>query len=356
MMNIRAHCFLSGLYWLMGAIIVLAEDPVRVYIVESYEQKNVCGANQAHGIKEVLNNHLGDQMIVKTRYMNTKSANRNKEKMRAEAVHVLEEIAAFSPDLVFTIDDNAFREVGLVLIKKPFPVIFSGMNMQPEVYNETVSFMNENRQPTANITGVYEKLHVLVALRCMSFVVEDLRYVVILLDNSTTGKAIALQLQKELEHNDTGIETDIRVVLSEKEYYEQIEAVNKDERVGAVYNVVLGIPNEQGEYLTQKTTMKAFIQRSTKPSMSLNFAFTQLGLLGGASVDFVAMGRQAGELGIRALNGVPPDELTIEDAEAVRISFNLARAIMLQIIIPDDFLVAADFFDSMELLEPEPQK
>ena len=181
-----------------------AEQP-KVYIVQSYESDNVCGRPQEEGIVEILEKEYGERLVIRTHYMDTKTVNSAKEAMQADAAKVLQEIEVFGPDIVFTVDDNAFREVGLKLVGRSFPVVFTGMNAQPEVYNAKIPFLDSNGIPNANITGVYEKLHVQTSLNVVKGILPDLKKVVALLDNTTTGYAVEAQLQKELENNTTGV-------------------------------------------------------------------------------------------------------------------------------------------------------
>jgi hypothetical protein len=67
-----------------------------------------------------------------------------------------------SSQSVIVFDDPAARYVMLPLIERPnIAVVFSGMNAQPESYNESKPFMTSRRQPDGSVTGVYEKLYVI---------------------------------------------------------------------------------------------------------------------------------------------------------------------------------------------------
>jgi len=327
----------------------------RAFIVHSYESNHVCGVPQGNGIESVLREHFGSSLTVEAQFMDTKTTNSTAEKMRAEAQHVLLAIEAFKPDIVFTIDDNAFREVGLGLAGKPFPVIFSGMNGQPAAYNRKVSFLDGEMRPAENITGVYEKLHFRTALDVMRGVDPELRHVVALLDKSPTGNAIKVQMQKELQEEGSNIQVTFRQVGTVTEYLNEIDNINRDSAIQAVYPVVLSVKTEQGESIGFRDTIKTFILKSKKPGMALNFMFARLGLFGGASVDFGAMGRQAGRMGVKLLEGESIRNLSIETAHEYLITFNIARARMLNISISNEMIGAAEIFSRMEILPSDEQ-
>jgi ABC-type uncharacterized transport system substrate-binding protein len=322
----------------------------KIFIVQSYEQDHVCGSPQGQGIETALRKAFKEEIRVRTHFMNTKTINSTPEKMKSEALVVLSEIESFAPDMVFTVDDDAFREVGLKLAGRSYPVIFTGMNGQPENYSKNVPFLDSQGRPSANITGVYEQLHFQTALNVMKGVIPDLRKIVALLDMSPTGNAIRIQLEKELVGYGEKVEVVFKQVGTLKDYLAEMAKINSDRTVQAVYPVVLSVADDKGASVGFKTTLKAFVENCTKPGMALNFDFARLGLFGGASVDFGAMGRQAGEMGVRLLNGAKLRDLPIESAQEYLITFNKKNADMLRIRIPDELIGAAVIYDSIAVL------
>ena len=57
--------------------------------------------------------------------------------------------------------------------------------------------------------------------------------------------------------------------------------------------------------LTANQIIEYAIKYARKPAIGLNYAFIKLGLYGGASVDFFAMGQQAGKKIAAILSGTP---------------------------------------------------
>ena len=326
------------------------ESQVRVYMIHSYENDHVCGVPQGEGIEKILKETFGKRVFIKEHFMNTKTVNGTPEKMRRDALRVLQDIDRFDPNIVFTIDDNAFREVGLKLVAREYPVIFSGLNGQPETYNQKVQFLNDEGVPNKNITGVYEHLHFETAVNAMKGVNPSLSKVVALLDESPTGRAIRVQIEKELDDGRIEPQVVFRHVGTMSAYRKAIAEINADDSIQAVYPVVLSVEGDANTRVGFKTTLKVFLENSKKPGMALNFAFARLGLFGGASVDFGSMGRQAGHMGIQMLNGKPSAGLPIQSAQEYLITFNISRAKMLGIRIPDELIGAAIVYDDMVLL------
>lgn len=325
-------------------------DRIRVFIVQSYEKDHVCGSPQGKGIEASLAREFKNRLDIKNHFMSTKTINSTPEKMREEARVVLAEIESFNPDIVFLVDDDAFREVGLKLIDQSVPVIFSGMNAQPEKYNSKVPFLDDKGRPNSNITGVYEQLHFQTAINVMQGVIPDLRKIVALLDKSPTGNAIRIQMEKELVGYSDNVAVEFIQVGTMKDYLAEMIKINNDSEVQAVYPVVLSVIDDQGISVGFQKTLKAFVEHSTKPGMALNFDFARLGLFGGASVDFGAMGRQAGEIGIKLLQGTSIHDLPVESANEYLITFNKNTADVLHITIPAELIGAAVIYDSIAVL------
>jgi len=329
----------------LGEATVSAKSMSRVFILHSYEKDDVCGKPQNDGILAALK-HAGftenNNLDVQFYYMDTKRKNNTSVLIEKQASAALEKIRKFKPDILVTLDDNAFRSVALKLVDSGIPIVFSGMNGQPEIYNQQKLFMNSRANPGHNITGVYEKLHIAEAIRVHSRLFPDLKKVLIITDQSPTGRAINIQIKLELSDESTSIGWEMKVVKSWDEYKSEIISANDNPEIGAIYPVALLLKDKNGNTYTAPQILKWTTQVSKKPELALNYAFLKMGLFGGAAVDFYVMGEQAGKMAVRILKGENTGNISIEDASRSALAFNLKRARQLQITIPDDILLASD--------------
>jgi len=321
----------------------LPKAPHRVFILHSYELNHVCGQPQYEGVVHALEQagFGGAEIDFGIYAMDTKHTNNTPELMAEQAGIALRKIEAFDPDVLVTLDDNAFRTVAIPLADTGLPIVFSGMNNQPERYNETAKWMNSRQAPGHNITGVYEKLHFVTAVKVQKRIQPSLERVRIFSDNSPTGKAIVRQIQSELKQDSIPADHDFFITDSWEEYQAAILAAN-DEAVDTLYPVALRLKDKNGKTHTAKDILTWTANNSTKPSIPLNFAFVKLGLFGGAGVDFNSMGRQAGMMVAKILGGTSPGDIPIEEAQRYALIFHLNRARELGIEIPDEMLLAAD--------------
>jgi ABC-type uncharacterized transport system substrate-binding protein len=322
-----------------------AQTAKRIYIVQSYEKGHVCGEPQAEGILSALAAggwNAGANLTVRSYYMDTYRTNGSPEAMQREGTKALEEIAEFKPDIVFVLDDAAVKFVMLPLIGRPdIAVVFSGMNGQPEMYDQQKKYMDSWERPGSNVTGVYEKLYAAQSLKVMAQAIPALRSgkAVMITDFSPTGNGLTKQF--ELELRDSDIPWEVRRVKDWADYKTLIQTLNEDASVKAIYPVALTLTTETGERYAAAQIYDWTIANSRKPEMAINYFFARMGLFGGAVVNFGAMGKLVGQKGAKILGGAKAGDLPIENAPDYAIVFNLKRAKDLGIEIPPRILAAA---------------
>lgn len=325
-----------------------ANTPKRLFIIHSYENGHICGQPQHAGAVKALEEAgftIGQDVVIGTYFMDTKKKNNTPALIEEQAVKAKSALAKFKPDAVLTLDDNAFRTVALQAAGDTTAYVFSGLNGQPEMYNEKTRFMESRANPAGNITGVYEKLYIREAIQVLS-TMHRLDKVLILDDKSPTGKAIAKQVELELFNKEgakpTASELEQRTINSWEHFTEVINEINTDTQIGAFYLGTLLLHDAKGKVYTASEIIDYTLKNAQKPAIGLNYAFIKLGLYGGATVDFFAMGHLAGQKIATILKGGDPGTMPIEDAPRVALVFNLKRANDLSMDIPPDILMAAD--------------
>ncbi|WP_271271406.1 ABC transporter substrate-binding protein [Aliamphritea hakodatensis] len=321
---------------------VSAKDTYKVFILHSYELDHVCGQPQSAGVTEALNNSgfSGKRLTIEAYAMDTKRTNTTPQSIAAQAEIALQKISEFQPDVLVTLDDNAFYSVVDALEDPDLPVVFSGLNNLPGPDTQT-RWLQSRKQPGANVTGVYEKIHFVTAVQVQRNINTELRKMLVLSDNSPTGKALIRQIREELQQNPLDIEFEYRITDSWEEYQQFITEANASD-INSLYPVALRLIDRLGKTYTGNEILQWTAKHSRKPSIPLNFSFVQLGLFGGAGVDFHAMGYQAGLKAAAILQGEEPGNIPIDDARRYALVFNLPRARNLGIEIPQDILLAAD--------------
>ena len=331
--------------------------PKRIYIVQSYEPGHVCGEPQAEGELQALADGgwtVGRNLEVRTYHMDTYRTNTSPESMQREGENALQQISEFKPDIVFTNDDAAVAQVMLPLIGGNIPVVFSGMNGQPEMYNERKHYMESWAHPGSNVTGVYEKLYAAQSLKVMEEAIPQLRgaKAVMITDHTPTGNGLTKQFELELR-DVQDVRWEVQRVQNWSDYMALIEHLNNDPEVKAIYPAALSLPVDGGGRYTAAQIYDWTLAHSRKPEMAINYFFARMGLFGGAVENFGAMGRLAGQKAVKILNGTKAGDLPIEDGPEYAIVFNAKRARDLGIEIPARVLAAANAVYKDDLLPLE---
>lgn len=340
-------CFKSVLMLLCTSFFVFASESEvkKILIVHSYHLDNICGSPQHQGVVESLEAKgfkEGKNLEVHAYAMDTKKVNATPELIRKEAGIVVDIVKDLRPDVLVLLDDNAFRTVGLDLVDTNVNIVFSGMNGQPEDYDKVKNWLNSRQKPGHNITGVYEQLHVNDAFMVQKMILPDLKKAMILSDESPTGKAVMKQVNRELAQSEQAIDFDIEIVGSWEEYIEKIREADEDQDIGTIYPAATLLRDKSGTIHSTSDIIRWTVENSKTPGIAINYSFARLGMFGGAGVDFIAMGRQAGMMVADILNGASPGDIPVEEAERYALVFNLKRAKELGIKIPNDVLMAAD--------------
>jgi ABC-type uncharacterized transport system substrate-binding protein len=331
------------------------DEPIRVFVVHSYGPNHICGAPQFRGIERAFREHplFVRRVVFEHFYMRTKYQYTGETAIRQRGELARAEITRMRPDLILTIDDNAFRTVALSLAgtDSETPIVFSGLNNPPEWYNEQHRFMHSRSKPGGNITGIYEKLFLRKALEVMKEVLPTCGKIVGITDFSPTGQAIARQMELETSGKQLPVVWESRQARTFADYQAIIMALNQDPDVCAIYPAAMSMPDGSGKSVSTEAIFAWTIAHSMLPELPANYDFCRLGLFGGAAINFESMGYAAGLYALEILGGQSAGDLPIVDAPEFAIVFNTARAAMLSQSIPLSLLTASDrLYTSIPLL------
>jgi ABC-type uncharacterized transport system substrate-binding protein len=221
-------------------------------------------------------------------------------------------------------------------------VVFCGLNNLPERYNAQTEFMQSRTHPGGNITGIYEKLYVNKSLQVIKQILPQCKKVVGITDYSPTGEAINRQFALVARTQKLPVAWEVRRVATFEDYKKLIFELNADPEVQAIYPTALVLTQGHTGRVTYREILTWTIQHATLPEIPLSYAFSKIGLFGGAAVNVESMGFAAGIYAIDILEGKNPGDLPIVDAPEYALIFNTARADSLGITIPPSVLMACD--------------
>ena len=327
---------------------VAAGSGRRVLILHSHNSEHLAGAPQQAGAIQAMKDagfRPGGNMCLKIHAMAAHPGKDTPREISRQINHAVSRIAAFRPEVILTVGDTAFATVALPLARTPVSIVFSGLRGQPETYNQFIRFMVSRQRPGHNITGVYEKRHIRQALAVLSRVI-DLKKVRMVHDLTPIGRIIAdqiaLELQPEITLPPLPCRTEQVDLASWEAFQQEIAAINMSPEIDAFYLGALMLEDAGGNTHSATDIIRYAIAHAKKPAIGIDAAAINHGLYGGTSVDFYAMGYQAGEKIVAILGGAEAGSLPIQDAQTATLVFNLARSDTLGLKIPSEILLGAD--------------
>lgn len=330
----------------------LAVDLPKVVIVHSYEKGQICGQPQDDGLVTGLAFHgyvEGISVSIERFFMDSKIGHTEPEQIAKRGRMALEFIESVQPDVVVVLDDNAIKTVMLPLVDSNIPIVFSGMNEEPEYYNRITPFMDSRKKPGHNITGVYEQLHISRSMAVMREIIPNLKKIVFLTDTSPSGRALRRQVIRETGMATNGFSNDIWEAKNFNEYKRYVKRLNADPHIGAYFPLCTRLQDNK-TFVGPTEIYTWTLSNTKKPAIAANYNVTKLGFFGGVALDFQAMGKQAAAKVAQILGGWKAGHLPIEAANANALVFNQARAKQIGLVIPPDLLGAADMvYDSIVL-------
>ncbi len=300
----------------------------RIFILMSYSVNDTCGGPQLQGVMDILHQKDGKDINTKIFCLNSKSL--PKEKVEERRKEARERFKAFSPDVSISIDDTAFQTLAPFFTENTGHgyLVFTGTNISPEEYNQRFHF-HKKRIPTGRITGVYENLLQLEQFTFFSIINNKPGKVAILYSDDPVARIVLNQILDELKG--TRYETSLLPMKAStleevKRYARKIET---DPEIKAYIPITFSIKDSKGPNSRQlkiNDIAPLLLKTIHKPDLAVNSSFVKLGFFGGVSIDFYAMGKEAGNMAMLLLNGYKISHLCIRDAHEKKIVINISRA------------------------------
>lgn len=266
----------------------------RVLVIMSYDEGYVWEQDIRSGIQTLL----AMQTQLRFFYMNTKNDFPGGGHKARAALAVFNE---FKPHGVIAVDDNAqaLFVVPYLRNKVDTPVIFCGVNAEPEAYG----------YPAANVTGVLERLHIRETIAFAQMLSSEIKTMGFLTRPNPTAAAILAQIESER----TSYPVNALPISQVNTFKEAVEAVDRlRQRCDALYLVNLnGLLDEKGAPMLEPDLIGPLCKRFGKPTMGSSPYHVK----GGALLTVANSGQEQGELAATMLithfGGTPLVELPI---------------------------------------------
>ncbi|MDI1471703.1 MAG: ABC transporter substrate binding protein [Thermodesulfovibrio sp.] len=311
-------------------------DKKTVLILSSYDDKDVCGEPQVQGAVDYLKKEI-ENLKIDITYLDARRI--NKEELEKRCNEFRKKVESKKVSLIITADDAAFQCVAKHFMRTKIPVVFSGINITPEHYNEKFHFL-EGRKPVKNFTGVYEKLFIPKQIELLEVLIGNVDKIAVLYSTDFIGEALKEQVIYELKASNFKNKLVFYPVSNLSELIKSAQEINKRKDITAYFPFVMSI--KDGTTLTLKDVAPIITEKIKKIDLAINKQFVELGFFGGVSVDFYQMGYNAGAIASYIIRTGVIADIEVEDAEKYVKIINLKRAKQIKFNISDKQLSLFD--------------
>lgn len=263
-------------------------------------------------------------------------------------------ILAQQPELVLIFDDAALKYIGPLLRNRQIPVVFAGINGNPNdygVFNKNVD-LSRRAASGNNITGVLERIPFEAGFHLLKDITGVTTGVRVFSDKELSSQVTRDQLLRGASAAGIQINTsDFTEVEKFRELQRHVIAANQDPSVEAV---ILYLPWALDA--DHRTVVRWFLKNNRKPDVGFTQIMGEDGMLCGAFADMELQGYFAGLIAVRILKGLDrPSTLPIYDRVPKKTFINVARARTIEIDrrIPFSRLREVDFVYAEMRLDPD---
>ena len=285
---------LNCLLWTGAASCKSPPDKFKVLVVLSY------GAEfpWTHKILSELEQTLGSSCDLHYFYLHTITA---PELLQTEAAEAFALYRRLQPDGVIAVDDSAQANFVVPYLKNRVatPVMFCGVNESPDFYG----------YPATNVSGVHSQLFLEESLALSRQLAGSLNsFAVMTADNPLADLFYAQIVREHPEVAKHMVAFETPLTLSEA----ISTAKDLHNRADVLFLISLsGLNDENGHQVKGSDSIAAAVDAFDKPTFSVFSFIIEAGALSGVVSNIEEEVRQAGDMLLKAMRGVPLDQLPV---------------------------------------------
>ncbi len=281
------------------------------------------------GLKQGLKNMPHEYKVY---YMDTKRKNKS-EQVKAAAEEAKKLIKTWDPDVVITSDDNATKYVASPLRDTGRKFVFTGVNNEPSKYS----------LPNENVTGILERFHASDGIQLLKMLKPGSKKIVMLSDDSITGKLISGQLEPALRKQNVDL-LGVHYTGSFEEWKSLIKKYQN--KADAFYVVVyFTMKDKEGNAVSGPEVLKWTREHSSLPEIGFWPFVTDHGGLAAIGVDGVEQGYVAARTAAKIIKGLSPSKMPPRITNKSILYINAKRARELNITIPEELAESANLVE-----------
>jgi ABC-type uncharacterized transport system substrate-binding protein len=320
----------------------------RVLVLHSYHPEFVWVQDVNKGIVRGLEEERfeADKNIqLEYFYMDTKRKTDEKWKLEV-AGKAKARIAAFKPDVVIAVDDNAQKYVVKDMANGDVPFVFLGVNANPMDYG----YLRSMEAPGGQVTGSIERERFEQSLALLRQLVPGAANLAILCDDGPTGKPIVERVTQQ----SPSLGINIVAAKQTGSFSEWQRFVREVQPQAEALLVILyhTLKDDAGKPVHENQVLNWTIDNSHLPDLGFWSWAVEGGLLCSEAISGFQQGHYAATVAAYVLLGQSPGEFPVDKPQRGEICINLARAKMLGIEIPYELARTATLYQTIAASGP----
>jgi ABC-type uncharacterized transport system substrate-binding protein len=314
--------------------------PKRVLILHSYHPEFVWVQDVNKGILQGLREERFEiERNLKLDYFFMDTKRQTDEKWKLEvAAKAKAHIAAFKPDVVIAVDDNAQKYVVKDLSNSGTPFIFLGVNADPMTYG----YLRSLEAPGGHVTGSIERERFKQSVALLQQLVPEAHNLAVVCDDGPTGKPVIDRIKKRAAELGISLVAD-KQTGSFREWQSFVEEIQAqaDALLVILYHT---LKDDTGKPVHENTVLSWTVQNSRLPDMGFWSWAVEGGVLCSEAISGFQQGHYAATVAAYVLLGQSPGEFSVDTPQRGEVCVNIARAKMLGIEIPYELARTATLY------------
>lgn len=303
------------------------DRPIKILWINSYHDYPWTDG-QIKAFEEVFEKE-NIEIEVKQFNMDTKNKDSEDEKLYAGS-KAKELINSWKPDLIYATDDNAQMYVVADYIDSDIPIVFSGVNREPEFYGF---------EKSKNVAGVLERYPFSQAIDFMKQLYPHAKKIAVISDAGTSGIGGMDYMKKESLKIDFIDFVAFDLVDTFDEFKIKIEEYQNEADI-IIFRGLDTFEKENSGSYSQEITTRWMVENSNIPEISFWDYFVDYGALASITVSSYEQGKAAGEMAKEILiEGKQPSNFDFSSTKKGNQFINIARAKQLNLEIPSTILI-----------------
>lgn len=312
----------------------------RVFVVHSYHPEYIwemqLNAGITAGLAEAGYSAAQGTVIVEHFWMDTKRQTGDAYFAQI-GQQAIDAALAFDPDVIVVLDNNAARLVAAVYPDLAQPIVFAGLNNNPE----DIPGLTDH----PNLTGVLERAHYTETLDWIAYVFPASHSIQFMADFTETTDAYLPDFEAALKEHEHILydESEIFTVSTFADWQEKVLWAN-DHHDALVVGTYSTIRDAEGVVMVGADVMAWTVEHATIPVVPLWEFGVMEGALGGAVISGDTQGHEAGLLVARVLSGEPAGSIAPVTPPRGKLVLNAAAIKRWNVKVPLDLIQISSIY------------